>query len=76
MLLKNETRVYATPAVKGLRKEVNVPEPSAQLAVTDQCMVTAQADKRRSGRPIFGELKEIYHPHYSRCLPVIILYTL
>ena len=35
-----------------LKKEVNVPEPSVQLAVTDQCMATAQADKHRSG--IFG----------------------
>ena len=49
-----------------LKKEVNLPDPSVQLAVTDQCMATAQADKRRSG--IFGEFKEIYHPHYSRCL--------
>ena len=49
-----------------LKKKVNVQDPSVQLAVTDQCKATAQADKRRSG--IFGEFKEIYHPHYSRCL--------
>ena len=36
-----------------LKKEVNVPEPSVQLAVTDQCMPTAQADKCKSG--IFGK---------------------
>ena len=57
-----------------LKKEVNVPEPSVQLTVTDQCMATAQADTRRSG--IFGEVKEIYHPHYSRCMPIILFFMI
>ena len=77
---RTPTPVYLDPGmhpgleVKGLKKEVNVPEPSVQLTATDKCMATAQADKRRPG--IFGKFKEIYHPHYSRCLPIILCFMI